>query len=316
MLPSELQQTRATGWIQGAVFIVAALLLILHSTGPQRATAQEHRPEVQEEQRGAVRPPSAGKKLVLTDGTFQLVREYERRGDRVRYYSLERSKWEELPVALVDWEATRQAELEAERRRKEILQEIAEIERAEVAASVNVDASIEVGPGLFLPRSVGFYAVTNGHILSLEQSATEVKLDKGRLLTQILVPVPVIPTRHKVHIPGKHSTVRIRSLQPEFYLRTADDRVPEIELVRTKVKGDAREVEAISTFMTGDKVENRDAIPLQRWEVARRVYRFTLGESLQPGEYALVEIIPQEGMNVFVWDFGVDPAPAPLPSDE
>ena len=30
-----------------------------------------------------------GKKLILTDGTFQLAREYTVEGDRVRYWSLE-----------------------------------------------------------------------------------------------------------------------------------------------------------------------------------------------------------------------------------
>jgi hypothetical protein len=44
---------------------------------------------------------------------------------------------------------------------------------------------------------------------------------------------------------------------------------------------------------------------LQRWEIAATVYRFTLGEPLPPGEYALAEILP-DGMNLFVWDFGVD----------
>jgi len=35
-----------------------------------------------------------GKKLMLTDGTFQLVREYKIEGDRVRYYSVDSSQWE------------------------------------------------------------------------------------------------------------------------------------------------------------------------------------------------------------------------------
>src|ERR1700722_5445045 len=45
---------------------------------------------------------SRGKKLVLKDGNFQLVREYERKGERVRYFSLERGAWEEIPAAMVD----------------------------------------------------------------------------------------------------------------------------------------------------------------------------------------------------------------------
>ena len=47
-----------------------------------------------------------GKKLVLKDGTFQLVRDYQRNGERVRYLSAERGDWEEIPAEMVDWDAT------------------------------------------------------------------------------------------------------------------------------------------------------------------------------------------------------------------
>ncbi len=52
-----------------------------------------------------------GKKLVLKDGSFHMVREYKVDGERVRYYSVERSQWEELPTDMVDWPATEQAEV-------------------------------------------------------------------------------------------------------------------------------------------------------------------------------------------------------------
>jgi hypothetical protein len=50
-----------------------------------------------------------GKKLVLKDGSFQLVRDYQRTGERVRYLSAERGDWEEIPAAMVDWDATAKA---------------------------------------------------------------------------------------------------------------------------------------------------------------------------------------------------------------
>jgi hypothetical protein len=51
----------------------------------------------------------------------------------------------------------------------------------------------------------------------------------------------------------------------------------------------------------------RDSISIERWEVAPTVFRFTLSQALPPGEYALAEILP-DGMNLYVWDFGVDAA--------
>src|SRR5260370_10976944 len=53
-----------------------------------------------------------GKKLMLKGGKFQLVREYEGKGDRGRYFSLEGGDSEESPAAMVVSDADAKAQRE------------------------------------------------------------------------------------------------------------------------------------------------------------------------------------------------------------
>ena len=266
-----------------------------------------------------------GKKLYLKDGTFQLVRSYERKDDRVRYYSVERSAWEEIPAALVDWEATKKVEAESAKEQDALLAKVRTQEAADRILPLDVDASLPIAKGVFLPPGEGMFVLEGDSVRPLEQVGTQIKLDKKRLVEKILVPVPVVPARHRVQIPGPRATLRITTAQPEFYLREAPpdpDRVspitkssrpgmsgPEVELIRATVKGGSRRIEILSTNVVGEQSARRDTISVQRWEVAKGVYRLTVAESLVPGEYALAEILP-EGLNLYVWEFGVDFAPA------
>ncbi len=312
-----MKRGQQTAWqITGLHFLVAALLASSGSLTDLAAQATQQKPPEQQEQKGQPQempaPLPKGKKLFLKDGNFQIVREYEQKGERVRYYSLERSAWEEIPTDLVDWEATRKGEAEEARRQQEIVEKIRATQTAERVADLDVGASIEVAPGVFLPEGEGVFVVEGRSVVPLGQSSAGVKLDKGRLLTQVLVPIPIVPTRQRVQIPGQRAQLRLTTSQPEFYMRTADAREPQMELIHAQVKGDARLIELLSTQVTGQRSSKRAAISMERWKVARGVYRYTLSQPLAPGEYALAEILP-EGMNLYVWDFGVDAAAPAAP---
>jgi hypothetical protein len=271
-----------------------------------------------------------GKKLMLKDGSYQLVRSYERNGDRVRYYSVERGAWEEIPAAMVDWDATAKVAA-AEKSDEEALD--AKVHTQEEANRIDtvmdIDASLEVAPGVFLPPGEGMFLINGKHITQLEQAGADIKTDKKQFLKQVLSPIPIVPSKRTVDIPGSHAKIRVSDSNLEFYLREAPpdpDRTspimkssrpgesgPDVELLRATVKGEKRQLESITAYFGEQVAENRKTMSLQRWEIAPTVYRFTLGESLPPGEYALAEILP-DGMNLFVWDFGVDPASAGKPS--
>jgi hypothetical protein len=271
-----------------------------------------------------------GKKLILKDGTFQLVRNYERNGERVRYFSSERGDWEEIPAAMVDWDATARAEAAEKSDRDAFAQKIHTREEAQrIDTIMDVDASLQVAPGVFLLPGEGMFVIDGKHVTQLEQAGSEVKTDKKQLLKQVFSPIPIVSGKRNVDIPGSHATVRLSNTQLEFYLREAPpdpdhttpivkssrpgESGPEVELVHATVKGNKRQLESIRSLFGEQVEEKRNTISLERWEMAPTVFRFTLGQPLPPGEYALAEILP-DGMNLFVWDFGVDAAVTAKPA--
>jgi hypothetical protein len=247
-----------------------------------------------------------GKKLVLKDGTFQLVREYQIQGDRLRYYSLDSSQWEEMPADLVDWDATKKVEAEEARRDAAVAAKARAQETARTIPPPDIDASLEVAPGIFLPPGNRIFVFDGKTIVPLAQAETSSKLAKGHFLEQVLVPVPIISTRYSVSMQGARAKLRVLTPQPEFYMRTTDAREPRMELIRTKPHGEDRWIENLDELF-GENHATRNEIPIESWDVAPGVYRYTLGQALATGEYAFAEVAPDQGMSVYVWDFGVDP---------
>jgi len=313
---------RICGWISPSCSLyLFCISLMLFVVVPWRGWAAG-KGQQQSTQNNAPSEFSRGKKLILKDGTYQLVREYERNGDRVRYFSVERGEWEELPAAMVDWDATAKDAAANEKTSAALVEKVHKQEEAKRMDNVaDIDASLQVGEGAFLPSGEGLFVVEGKSVRLLQQVGSQTKTDKLRTLEQILSPVPIVPGKRTVVIAGSHATLRLRSTAPEFYLREAPpdpDRVspiekssrpgetgPDVILIRAKVVHNGRELESIKTMFGEAMAKDVNEVSIQRWEVAPSVYRFTLSEALAPGEYVLAEILP-DGLNYFVWDFGVD----------
>src|SRR3984893_3427523 len=155
----------------GATLCIVTLSLAAAASGfgrralSSRASETQEQPRAQTKQRsgGGSEPAGRigrGKKLMQKDRNFQLVREYERKGERVRYFSLERGSWEEIPAAMVDWDATAKAEADSEKTSAALLSKIhAQEEATKIETVLDVDASLLVAPNVFLPPGEGMFAI-------------------------------------------------------------------------------------------------------------------------------------------------------------
>jgi hypothetical protein len=310
--------TYHTHWlIRGSLWAVLVALTALayaprlHTQNAPSGAASPAEPETADtasEPSSRASPLPRGKKLILTDGNFQIVREYERQGDRVRYYSVERSSWEEIPAEMVDWAATEKAGAEAAASQKETIDRIRAATANEVSTTIDTGSSLLVGSGVFLPDSAGFYVLDGQTVLGLLQVEATSRLDTGRAVLKGLSGVPFISTKRFVEVPGKQAKIRIQSAEPEFFFRTADGRSPQLTLVRADVTGDKRHLTTAVIDVVGRTKYDQKEIPALMSEAAHGVQRLVLGQKLEPGEYALLETTG-EGLSLYVWEFGVDAAP-------
>ena len=295
-------------WLVAAILAApGALAVPQQPSAPSAATPAQDKPASPLPEVIPV-PLPQGTRLCLKDGNYLLVREYKLKNGRVSYWSVERGAWEEIPAELVDWDATHRGEAEEVERKKHIDEKLEEIKEHESAASLTVDTAIEAAPGVFLPDAPGFYMVAGGAVVSLSQDLAESHLSMKRLFIQVITPIPVVPSKHNVDLKGEHAKLRIRDPQPEFYFRTPDQREPAIVLVRAGVHGGSRHITEINTNAVGESHTRESQMALERWVVARGTFRYTLAQKLQPGEYAFIENVPEKGLDLYLWDFGVDPA--------
>lgn len=242
--------------------------------------------------------PAAGAsiRLYLTDGTHHIVREYEVKPDRVRFYSLGRSAWEEMPLELIDLDRTEKEikDREAERRKEaEWLEaeEQAEQEHVREVASV--------------PADDGVYLVVGGEVRPIPHAELDVKTDKKRSVLKAISPIPTVAGKRRVLVQGEHSATVVASATPEFYIRL--QREERFSIIRLTPKKGTRLVEEWAVMpVTDEVIEKHEDIETFRRQVGDYLYRIWPKQPLAPGEYAVVEFSLGEG-NIQAWDFGYWP---------
>ncbi|MBI3693828.1 MAG: hypothetical protein HY238_03170 [Acidobacteria bacterium] len=231
-------------------------------------------------------------KLYLKDGADHLVREYQVVEDRVRYYSVERSAWEELPVALVDLERT----VREQKRLKDELRQKQEEDRVERKAEREMRTELHK-----VPLEDGVYWVNGEQVTPLKQGETKIKGNKRRSALKVLSPIPIVAGKGTVELEGPQAAFVVQTPTPFFYIRL--DKVERFGIAHLTPKKEPRIVEDLTYVpVTKDVIEAQKEVEIFRQQLAPGVYRIWPVEPLEPGEYAVVQFT-QDKLNIQVWDF-------------
>ena len=244
---------------------------------------------------------AANVRLYLKDGDFHVVREYQVVEDRVRYYSVERGDWEEIPLALVDLKRTEREAVERQDQVSKDSKALAE----EVAAIRAIDREAER-----IPREPGAYWLEGSQTKSLKPAAAEIHVDKKRRLLKVLAPVgQALNGKGTLEIAGAHSASVFSNPEQEFYIQLA---APErFGIAKLTVKGDYRIVESLVYLPFDNGVEETPTLvdTLQHEMDVGEMYKIWPKAPLPDGEYAVVEYAA-DAMNMQVWDFAIERKPA------
>ena len=239
-------------------------------------------------------------RLYLKDGTYQQVSEYKLEQDRVRYYSVERSAWEEIPLSLIDLKKT-----EAERH--------AVIESArKSAAADDAEEKFEREQARLLsliPMDAGVYYLEGDKPLTVKQAESKIVTSKKRSILKAMSPVPMVAGKATIELDGEHSAFVVRDDRPTFWFRLAA--YERFGIVRCQPKKDVRVVEKWNILPVTKEIDaERDTVEIFRQQVGNELYKIWPQEPLTPGEYAVIEYTEGQG-NTQIWDFRVEKAEEP-----
>jgi hypothetical protein len=235
-------------------------------------------------------------KLYLKDGTFNMVREYQVKDDRVRYYSVERSDWEEMPLDLVDLKRT---ESEAAARKAQ-LDEQAKSQAEEDTASRELKKEISR-----IPMDPGVYWLDGKDTKSMKLASSTMHTDKRREALKIFTPVgPALSSKGILELDGAHAATVFTDPEPEFFIVLSE--TERFGIAKLSVKNGLRIIENV-TFLPTKEIEEE---PLTMVDIFRQqlasdeLYKIWPKEPMEPGEYAVVQYTEGK-LDIQVWDFAI-----------
>ena len=254
------------------------------------------------------------KRLILKDGSFQSVVKYEIQGDRVHYLSAERYEWEDLPTSLVDWDATKKNEAEFGSGKTRVHIETAEEREEREKEEAN---SPEIVPGLRLPGTGGVFLLDqyNGkpELAEILQNGSELNQNSNKKSVLRSAINPFGSSKHSFELKEPHAKIQSHVPSPTIYLDIDEGALNDIPLnsrfrvAHVEIKKDIRIVGNLKVTFTGTTSEQGNFIPANVEKVGTGEWvKVTPAQDLPPGEYAVVEMLGPEEMNLYVWDFGVN----------
>lgn len=262
------------------------------------------------------------KRLILKDGSYQLVREWQVKGDRVRYYSSERAEWEEVPNSMVDWAATERwaKERESGPAMNEDLAAVLAEERAE--RELEEAKTPTVAQGVKLPATGGVFLLDQfqgqPQLVEVVQNGSDVNKQTGKnILRSVISPLP--SAKQSIELKGANARVQAHTPMPQIFIDIDQDTQPgekqatpadlsgTFRIVKAEPKKDRRIVGNVKIAFYGKVKQEQSFIAAKVERFSGDWIRVTPVEPLPPGEYAVVEMLGHKDMNLYVWDFGVNP---------
>lgn len=183
---------------------------------------------------------AGGERLIMKDGSYQIITKYQVKGDRVRFFSKEREDWEEIPKSMVDWKATAQWNLDHGPEQKGPVvvmnpNDPGQVEAAKIDAEERAARQAEmqrmpfVMPGLRLPNESGVWVLDTFNGQPELAHMTQANGDLNRAYQHSVLPYEAGSKRGSselVRVEGFTAKVELHVSQPVFYVSLDPPKLP------------------------------------------------------------------------------------------